>query len=101
MTTLVVKSVAPIGAPPTECSRRIQGRQHLHLIAVRFDQRDWTSRVFGSPLTHPATIQRYRTYVTRDIDPVLGSIPISAVTETTVALDQAVRRRLHVRYPSK
>jgi len=33
----------------------------------------------------PATLARYRTYVTRDIDPVFGSIPVSAVTETTIA----------------
>ena len=33
----------------------------------------------------PATIQRYRTYVVRDIDPVFGSMPISAVTESTIA----------------
>jgi integrase len=33
----------------------------------------------------PATLNRYRTYVTRDVDPVFGSLPISAVTETTIA----------------
>ena len=33
----------------------------------------------------PATIARYRTYVARDIDPVFGSMPVSAVTETTIA----------------
>jgi len=33
----------------------------------------------------PATLARYRTYVRRDIDPVFGSMPVSAVTETTVA----------------
>lgn len=33
----------------------------------------------------PATLARYRTYVTRDIDPVFGSMPVSAVTETTIA----------------
>ena len=32
----------------------------------------------------PATIERYRTYVVRDIDPVFGSMPISAVTESTI-----------------
>jgi integrase len=33
----------------------------------------------------PATLARYRTYVRRDIDPAFGSMPVSAVTETTVA----------------
>ena len=33
----------------------------------------------------PATLTRYRTYVARDIDPVFGSMPVSAVTETTIA----------------
>jgi integrase len=33
----------------------------------------------------PATLARYRTYVLRDIDPVFGSMPLSAVTETTIA----------------
>jgi integrase len=33
----------------------------------------------------PATISRYRTYVERDIAPAFGSMPISAVTETTIA----------------
>lgn len=33
----------------------------------------------------PAIANRYRTYVARDIDRVFGCLPISAVTETTVA----------------
>jgi integrase len=33
----------------------------------------------------PATLARYRTYVACDIDPIFGSIPVSAVTETTIA----------------
>jgi integrase len=33
----------------------------------------------------PATVARYRTYVRRDIEPVFGSMPVSAVTETTIA----------------
>lgn len=33
----------------------------------------------------PATLARYRTYVARDIGPVFGSMPVSAVTETTIA----------------
>jgi hypothetical protein len=33
----------------------------------------------------PDTVQRYRTCVTRDIDPVLGSLAISAVAEGTIA----------------
>ena len=33
----------------------------------------------------PATLARYRTYVARDVDPVFGSMPVSAVTETTIA----------------
>ncbi len=33
----------------------------------------------------PATIARYRTYVARDIDPVFGFVPVSALTETTIA----------------
>ena len=33
----------------------------------------------------PATLARYRTFVARDIDPVFGSMPLSAVTETTIA----------------
>ena len=33
----------------------------------------------------PATLARYRTYVARDVDPVFGSMPITAVTETTIA----------------
>jgi integrase len=33
----------------------------------------------------PATLARYRSYVARDIDPVFGSMPVSAVTETTIA----------------
>ena len=32
-----------------------------------------------------ATVNRYRTYLRRDIDPVFGSLPITAVTETTIA----------------
>ena len=32
-----------------------------------------------------ATLGRYRTYVARDIDPVFGSMPVSAVTEATIA----------------
>ena len=32
-----------------------------------------------------ATLARYRTYVARDIDPVFGSMPVSAVTEATIA----------------
>jgi integrase len=33
----------------------------------------------------PAILARYRTYVRRDIDPIFGSMPVSAVTETTIA----------------
>jgi hypothetical protein len=33
----------------------------------------------------PATIARCRTYVTRDIGPVFGSMPMSAVSDTTIA----------------
>jgi hypothetical protein len=33
----------------------------------------------------PATLARHRTYVRRDVDPVFGSMPVSAVTETTIA----------------
>jgi integrase len=33
----------------------------------------------------PATLARYRSYVERDIDPVFGSMPVSAITETTIA----------------
>jgi integrase len=33
----------------------------------------------------PATLGRYRTYVARDIDPVFGSKPVTAMTETTIA----------------
>jgi integrase len=33
----------------------------------------------------PATLARYRTYVARDVDPVFGSMPITAVSETTIA----------------
>jgi integrase len=33
----------------------------------------------------PATLSRYRTYVARDVDPVFGSMPLTAVTETTIA----------------
>lgn len=33
----------------------------------------------------PATLARYRCYVSRDIEPVLGSLPITAVTEATIA----------------
>jgi integrase len=33
----------------------------------------------------PATVARYRTYVGRDIDPVFGSIPVTAISETTIA----------------
>jgi NADPH-dependent glutamate synthase beta subunit-like oxidoreductase len=32
-----------------------------------------------------ATVARYRTYVARDINPVFGSMPVSSVTETTIA----------------
>jgi integrase len=32
----------------------------------------------------PATLARYRTYVVRDIDPIFGSMPLTAVTETTI-----------------
>jgi hypothetical protein len=30
-------------------------------------------------------VNRYRTYITRDIGPVIGSLPMTAVTETTIA----------------
>ena len=33
----------------------------------------------------PATLARYRTYVAREVDPVFGSMPITAVTESTIA----------------
>ncbi|MCW2655411.1 MAG: site-specific recombinase XerD [Mycobacterium sp.] len=33
----------------------------------------------------PATIARYRSYVARDVDPVFGSMAVSAVTDTTIA----------------
>ena len=33
----------------------------------------------------PATINRYRAYVTRDVDPVFGTLPVSAVTKSTIA----------------
>lgn len=33
----------------------------------------------------PATTARFRTFVARDVDPVFGSMPVSAVTETTIA----------------
>ena len=33
----------------------------------------------------PATLARDRTYVARDVDPVFGSTPITAATETTIA----------------
>lgn len=33
----------------------------------------------------PATLARYRCYASRDIDPVLRSTPITAITETTIA----------------
>ena len=32
-----------------------------------------------------ATQNRYRSYLNRDIDPVMGALPLSAVTETTIA----------------
>lgn len=32
----------------------------------------------------PATLDRYRTYVSRDITPAFGSLPLTAVTEATV-----------------
>jgi integrase len=33
-----------------------------------------------------ATLALYRSYVARDVDPVFGSMPVSAVNETTIAL---------------
>lgn len=33
----------------------------------------------------PATVARYRTYAARDITPVMGGLPLTAVTEATVA----------------
>jgi hypothetical protein len=32
-----------------------------------------------------ATLSRYRSYVARDVNPVFGSMPVSAVNETTIA----------------
>ena len=47
---------------------------------------DWlTTHIDNLTGVQPATIARYRTYVARDVDPVFGSMPISAVTETTIA----------------
>ncbi len=47
---------------------------------------EWlTSHIDNLTGVQPATINRYRTYVRRDVNPVFGSLPISAVTETTIA----------------
>jgi integrase len=43
---------------------------------------EWLYTLTG---VQPATLTRYRTYVRRDIEPALGSMPVSAVTETTIA----------------
>ena len=46
---------------------------------------EWlTIHIDGSTGVQPATINRYRTYVLRDIDPVFGRLPINAVTEATI-----------------
>jgi integrase len=47
---------------------------------------EWlTTHIDNLTGVQPATMNRYRTYVRRDVDPVFGSLPISAVTETTIA----------------
>jgi hypothetical protein len=46
---------------------------------------EWlTIHIDGLTGVQPATINRYRTYVLRDIDPVFGRLPINAVTEATI-----------------
>ncbi|MGH3556168.1 MAG: hypothetical protein ACRDTK_01360 [Mycobacterium sp.] len=58
---------------------------------------EWlTTHIDNLTGVQPATLARYRAYVTRDIDPVFGSTPVSAVTETTIARCRAHSlRRLH------
>jgi integrase len=47
---------------------------------------EWlTTHIDNLTGVQPATLARYRTYVARDVDPVFGSMPITAVTETTIA----------------
>jgi integrase len=47
---------------------------------------EWlTTHIDNLTGVQPATLARYRTYVARDVDPVFGSMPVSAVTETTIA----------------
>ncbi|MGY4713090.1 tyrosine-type recombinase/integrase [Mycolicibacterium sp. CBM1] len=47
---------------------------------------DWLkSHIDNLTGVQPATQARYRTYVERDIGPVLGAMPITAVTEATIA----------------
>jgi hypothetical protein len=44
---------------------------------------EWlTTHIDNLTGVQPATLARYRAYITRDIDPVFGSMPVSAVTET-------------------
>jgi integrase len=47
---------------------------------------EWlTTHIDNLTGVQPATLARYRTYVARDIDPVFGSMPVPAVTDTTIA----------------
>ena len=74
----------PVGRPrPRDALRVIEldeiGR---HVLTVT----EWLhSHIDNLTGVQPATLARYRTYVTRGIDPVFGSMPVSALTETTIA----------------
>ena len=47
---------------------------------------EWlTTHIDNLTGVQPGTVNRYRTYVRRDVAPAFGSLQISAVTETTIA----------------
>jgi integrase len=47
---------------------------------------EWlTTHIDNLTGVQPAILARYRTHVDRDVDPVFGSMPVSAVTETMIA----------------
>lgn len=68
---------------PEEAIRVIESEEaHRSVPTVS----EWMETYIGS-LTgvQPATLSRYRTYLSRDVTPAFGQLPITAVTEHTIA----------------
>jgi hypothetical protein len=64
---------------PEEALRVIELGKHVPTVT------EWlNTHIDNLTGVQPATLARYRTYVRRDVEPVFGSLPISAVTETTI-----------------